>query len=75
MSLVAQAAFLVSFPVAASTLGALVATIRPPGPRMVSGVQHFAAGVVTAALVGEIMPEGERWRSFRRPSSPDSSRN
>jgi ZIP family zinc transporter len=24
---------------------------------MVSGVQHFAAGVVTAALVGEIMPE------------------
>lgn len=57
MSLVAQAAFLVSFPVAASTVGALVATIRPPGPRMVSGVQHFAAGVVTAALVGEIMPE------------------
>ena len=31
--------------------------MRPPGPRVVSGVQHFAAGVVNAALVGEIMPE------------------
>ena len=57
MSLVGQAALLVSFPVAASTLGAVVAAVKPPGPRIVSGVQHFAAGVVTAALVGEIMPE------------------
>ncbi len=57
MSLVSQAATLVAFPVAASTIGAVVATVKPPGPRFVSGVQHFAAGVVTAALVGEIMPE------------------
>ena len=57
MSLVGQAALLVSFPVAASAIGAVVAAIRPPGARVVSGVQHFAAGVVTAALVGEIMPE------------------
>ncbi|CCH75618.1 hypothetical protein BN11_850006 [Nostocoides australiense Ben110] len=34
-----------------------MAAVRPPGPRVVSGVQHFAAGVVNAALVGEIMPE------------------
>lgn len=46
-----------SFPVVASAVGAMVAAVRPPGPRVVSGVQHFAAGVVTAALVGEIMPE------------------
>jgi len=56
-SLVGQTAFLVSFPVLASIIGALIAVIRPPGPRIVSGIQHFAAGVVTAALVGEIMPE------------------
>ncbi len=57
MSLVGQVALLVSFPVAASAVGAVVAAVRPPGPRVVSGVQHFAAGVVMAALVGEIMPE------------------
>jgi ZIP family zinc transporter len=57
MSLVAQAALLVAFPVLAATVGAIVAALRPPGPRVVSGVQHFAAGVVMAALVGEIMPE------------------
>ncbi len=60
MSLVGQAALLVSFPVVASVAGALVAAVRPPGPRVVSAVQHFAAGVVTAALVGEIMPELRR---------------
>ncbi|HNM97918.1 MAG TPA: hypothetical protein PKK40_08260, partial [Marmoricola sp.] len=53
-------ALLVSFPVVASVAGALVAAVRPPGPRVVSAVQHFAAGVVTAALVGEIMPELRR---------------
>ncbi|HRW18568.1 MAG TPA: ZIP family metal transporter [Dermatophilaceae bacterium] len=57
MNLVGQASLLVNFPVAASAIGAVVAAVRPPGPRVVSGVQHFAAGVVMAALVGEIMPE------------------
>ncbi|HET9654147.1 MAG TPA: hypothetical protein VFP72_02255 [Kineosporiaceae bacterium] len=60
MNLVAQAALLVSFPAAAAVAGSVVAAVRPPGPRVVSGVQHFAAGVVTAALVGEIMPELQR---------------
>ncbi len=57
VNLVARAALLVSFPVLASIIGAIVAVVRPPGRRIVSGIQHFAAGVVTAALVGEIMPE------------------
>lgn len=57
MDLVAQAALLVSFPVAAAVIGSIVAALRPPGARVVSGIQHFAAGVVMAALVGEIMPE------------------
>ncbi|XVX20943.1 hypothetical protein ACQP1U_03455 [Actinomycetota bacterium] len=57
MSLVAQSAVLVSFPVVASAAGASIAALRPPGQRFVAGVQHFAAGVVLAALVGEIMPE------------------
>lgn len=53
----AQAMLLVSLPVVASVVGALLALSRPPGKRFVSGVQHFAAGVVMAALVGEVMPE------------------
>jgi ZIP family zinc transporter len=60
MNLVAQATLLVSFPVAASVVGATVAAVRPPGLRAVRWVQHFAAGVVLAALVGEIMPELQR---------------
>jgi len=60
MNLVAQAGLLVSFPVGAAAVGAAVAAVRPPGRRVVSGVQHFAAGVVTAALAGEIMPELRR---------------
>lgn len=57
MSLVGQAAFLVSFPVAASVIGAGVAAVRPPGRRVVSAIQYFAAGVVIAALAGEVLPE------------------
>jgi zinc transporter, ZIP family len=57
VDLVSQAALLVSFPVAAAVIGSIIAAVRPPGARVVSGIQHFAAGVVMAALVGEIMPE------------------
>ncbi|GAW49761.1 MULTISPECIES: hypothetical protein [unclassified Nocardioides] len=49
MSQVGQAALLVSFPVAAGTIGSSIAAVRRPGPRAVSGIQHFAAGVVIAA--------------------------
>lgn len=57
MSAVTTAAALVAFPVAASAIGAGVAVLRSPGPRLVSGIQHFAAGVVMAAVVGEVLPD------------------
>lgn len=57
MNQVAQAALLVSFPVAAGAIGSSVAAVRRPGPRLVSGIQHFAAGVVIAALAGELLPD------------------
>lgn len=57
MSLAGQAAVLVSFPVAAGAAGAAVAAVKRPGPRVVSGLQHFAAGVVVAALAGELLPD------------------
>lgn len=60
MNYVGQAALLVAFPVAAAILGAVIASYWRPGAGFVSGVQHFAAGVVMAALVGEIMPELQR---------------
>lgn len=44
-------------PAGAAVLGAVVATCRPPGPRTVSAIQHFAAGVVFAAAATEILPD------------------
>lgn len=57
MNAVAQAALLVSFPVAAGVIGSTIAALRRPGPRLMSGIQHFAAGVVIAALAGELLPD------------------
>lgn len=57
MNAVAQATLLVSFPVAAGAVGSTVAALHRPGPRLVSGIQHFAAGVVIAALAGELLPD------------------
>ena len=42
--------------VVAALVGGLVAIYRPPGPQMESNVQHFAAGVVTAAVAAELLP-------------------
>ncbi len=56
MSPVGQAAVLVAFPVSAAIAGSVAAVLRRPGPRLTSGIQHFAAGVVMAALVGEVLP-------------------
>ena len=44
-------------PVAAVTSGGLIAAWRTPGPRLRSFVQHFAAGVVVAAI--ECDPKGK----------------
>lgn len=57
MNPVAQAGLLVIFPVIAAALGSIVAASRRPGARLTSGVQHFAAGVVLAAVVGEVLPD------------------
>ncbi|NOY92199.1 MAG: transporter [Deltaproteobacteria bacterium] len=46
----------ISFPVVATILGGIVAAIRPPGPQLKSAIQHFAAGVVFAAVATELLP-------------------
>jgi len=54
---VVTAARLVLFPVAAAATGAGLAAWRAPGKKVTSGGQHFAAGVVFAALAGEVLPD------------------
>jgi len=44
-------------PAAAAVVGAAAAVNLRPGPVLVSAIQHFAAGVVFAAAVGEILPD------------------
>ena len=44
-------------PVAATLVGGAVALWRAPGERTRSIIQHFAAGVVFAAVAGELLPE------------------
>lgn len=44
-------------PVALATVSGTLAAFRPPGPKLRSFVQHFAAGVVFAAAAGELLPE------------------
>lgn len=44
-------------PVMAMIIGGVVAAFRPPGPVLQSYLQHFAAGVVFAAVAGEVLPE------------------
>ena len=56
-ALLAEVAAAVSFPVATATAGGLAATCRPPGEKVRSGVQHFAAGLVFAAAATELIPD------------------
>lgn len=44
-------------PVAAVLIGAVAAVLRKPSPKLVSAVQHLAAGVVFAAAAAEILPQ------------------
>lgn len=44
-------------PVLAAVAGAAIATWIAPNEQIVSGVRHFAAGVVFAAAAGEILPD------------------
>ncbi len=43
-------------PAAAVVAGGVLAAIRPPGPKLRSAVQHFAAGIVFAAVAAELLP-------------------
>lgn len=44
-------------PSAAIIVGGATALVRPPGPRVRSCIQHFAAGVVFAAVAVELLPD------------------
>ena len=46
-----------AIPAVAAVLGGVIAAFRPPGKRLQSVIQHFAAGVVFAAVAGELLPE------------------
>lgn len=46
-----------AIPAVAAVLGGVVAAFRPPGRRLQSVIQHFAGGVVFAAVAGELLPE------------------
>lgn len=52
-----QVLALTLIPVAATLVGGAVALWRAPGERARSVIQHFAAGVVLAAVAGELLPE------------------
>ncbi len=43
-------------PVVTMAAGAVVAAVRPPGVRVRSGIQHFAAGVVFSVVAVELLP-------------------
>ena len=44
-------------PVAAMAIGGVIAAFRPPQARLGSAIQHFAAGVVFAAVAVEVLPD------------------
>lgn len=44
-------------PMAAAMIGAVVSTFRPPGPKLRSAIQHFAAGVVFSVVAVELLPD------------------
>ncbi len=47
----------VLFPAGAMILGGVIATVRLPGKRLGSALQHFAAGTVFAAVAVELLPD------------------
>lgn len=65
MSNLAQVTALILVPVVITIIAAAVSVRFNPGPKLMSGVQHFAAGVVLAAVAGEVLPalreEGHIW--------------
>ncbi|MES2267413.1 MAG: ZIP family metal transporter [Bacteroidota bacterium] len=62
-TLLTQVLLYVLFPIAGTIIGALTAAIRTPGPLVRSAIQHFGAGVVFAAIAGELIPEAMHSRA------------
>lgn len=60
MSVVSTAATLSAVPAVAAVAGAVICLRWRPSETTVSGIQHFAAGVVIAALAGELLPEVQK---------------
>lgn len=52
-----QALSYTALAVVAAMVGGVIAVYRPPSPQMESNIQHFAAGVVTAAVTAELLPD------------------
>jgi ZIP family zinc transporter len=52
-----QALSYTALAVVAALIGGVIAVYRPPGQQMESNVQHFAAGVVIAAVAAELLPD------------------
>jgi ZIP family zinc transporter len=52
-----QALSYTALAVVAALIGGLVAVYYPPGAQMESNIQHFAAGVVIAAVAAELLPD------------------
>lgn len=51
------------FPPLAVILGGTIAAYRIPGPRLRSSIQHFAAGIVFAAVSVELLPDVKHERA------------
>ena len=62
---VADAARLVLFPIGAAAIGAVVAAVRRLSDHTTGLVQHFAGGVVFAAVAGEVLPSLRDQHSLR----------
>ena len=63
LSSLATVLALTLLPVGMASLGAIAAILRPPGPRVRSGIQHFAGGVVFSVVAVELLPDVVRLHS------------
>lgn len=52
-----QALLFTLIPLAAAVASGVVATFYTPGPNARSYIQHFAAGIVLAAVIGELLSD------------------
>ena len=48
---------IILIPTTFAIIAAVIATVRQPGEKLTSAVQHFAAGLVIAAVAEELVPE------------------